>query len=157
MPAIVAGAPVVGKADLLRGRDAEHGTLRLMTASRWGSIAALLGGVAWVVSAILGWGGEQEQTSYLVGLALVVVALAFGGYSLVATAPVWLRAVVSLATPALGYTVWLTVMDSVTPGYLPVLIGGVVLVVAGGIGLGRGAQRNDRPEPPPTRGRRAAR
>lgn len=128
-----------------------------MSASRWGSIAALLGGVAWVASAVLGWGGEQEQASYLAGLALVVVALAFGGYALVATAPVWLRAVVALATPALGFSVWLVVMDSVTPGYLPVVIGGVVLIVAGGIGLGRGAQRDEKPEPPPTRGRRAAR
>lgn len=157
MPAIVAGGPNARDADLLRGRDAEHGTLPVMTASRWGSVAALLGGVAWVVSAILGWGDEQEQTAYLVGLALVVVALAFGGYALVATAPVWLRAVVTLATPALGFTVWLTVMESVTPGYLPVVIGGVVLVVAGGIGLGRGAQRDDKPEPPPAHGRRAAR
>ena len=128
-----------------------------MTASRWGSVAALLGGVAWVVSAVLGWGEEQEQTAYLVGLGLVVVALAFGGYALVATAPVWLRAVVTLATPALGFAVWLTVMESVTPGYLPVIIGGVVLVVAGAIGLARGAQRDDKPEPPPAHGRRAAR
>jgi hypothetical protein len=128
-----------------------------MSASRWGSVAALLGGVVWVASAVLGWGGEQDQVSYLVGLALVVVALAFGGYALVATAPVWLRAVVAVATPALGFSVWLVVMDSVTPGYLPVVIGGVVLIVAGGIGLGRGAQRDEKPEPPPTRGRRAAR
>jgi hypothetical protein len=109
------------------------------------------------VSALLGWGEEQEQTAYLVGLTLVVGALAFGGYALVATAPVWLRAVVTLATPALGFAVWLTVMESVTPGYLPVIIGGVVLVVAGAIGLGRGAQRDDKPEPPPAHGRRAAR
>jgi hypothetical protein len=128
-----------------------------MSASRWGSVAALLGGVAWVASAVLGWGGEQDQVSYLVGLGLVVIALGFGGYALVATAPVWLRAVVAVATPALGLSVWLVVMDSVTPGYLPVVLGGVVLIVAGGIGLGRGGRREEKPEPPPTRGRRAAR
>ena len=128
-----------------------------MNASRWASVAALLGGVAWVVSAVLGWGAEPHEVSYLVGLGLLVVALAFSGSSLVATAPVWLRAVVSVATPALGYTIWLVVIDSVSTDYLPVLVAGVVLIVAGGIGLGRSGQTaNEEPEPP-LRGRRAAR
>lgn len=130
-----------------------------MRASRWGSVAALLAGVAWVASAALGWGGEQERASYLGGLALVVVALACCGYALVATAPWWLRAVVAAATPLLGVSVWLVVMDSLTPGYLPVVIGAVVLVVAGGVGIGRSAGPGaEEPEPPPpARGRRAAR
>ena len=129
-----------------------------MSASRWGSVAALLGGLAWVVSAVLGWGEDPEQVSYLVGLTLLVVALAAAGYSLVATAPVWLRAVVTLATPALGFTVWLVVLDSVSTGSVAVALAGVVLLVGGGIGLGRtsGRTREERPEPP-VRGRRAAR
>ena len=56
--------------------DPGHGTLTPMSVSRWGSVAALLGGLAWVVSAVLGWGEDPEQVSYLVGLALLVVALA---------------------------------------------------------------------------------
>jgi len=129
-----------------------------MSASRWGSVAALLGGLAWVVSAVLGWGEDPEQVSYLVGLTLLVVALAAAGYSLVATAPVWLRAVVTLATPALGFTVWLVVLDSVSTGSVAVALAGVVLLVGGGIGMGRtsGRAREGRPEPP-VRGRRAAR
>ena len=129
-----------------------------MSVSRWGSVAALLGGLAWVVSAVLGWGEDPEQVSYLLGLAMLVVALAAAGYSLVATAPVWLRAVVTLATPALGFTVWLVVLDSVSTGSVAVALAGVVLLVGGGIGLGRtsGRTREERPEPP-VRGRRAAR
>jgi hypothetical protein len=129
-----------------------------MSASRWGSVAALLGGLAWVVSAVLGWGEDPEQVSYLVGLALLVVALAAAGYSLVATAPVWLRAVVTLATPALGLSVWLVVLDGVAAGYVAVVLAGVVLLVGGGIGMGRASRRTreERPEPP-VRGRRAAR
>lgn len=129
-----------------------------MSASRWGSVAALLGGLAWVVSAALGWGVDPEQVSYLVGLVLLVAALAGAGYSLVATAPVWLRAVVTLATPALGFMVWLVVLDSVAADYVAVVLAGVVLLVAGGIGIGRSARRprEARPEPP-VRGRRAAR
>ena len=129
-----------------------------MSVSRWGSVAALLGGLAWVVSAVLGWGEDPEQVSYLVGLVLLVVALAAAGYSLVATAPVWLRAVVTLATPALGFTVWLVVLDSVSTGSVAVALAGVVLLVGGGIGMGRtsGRTREERPEPP-VRGRRAAR
>ena len=128
-----------------------------MNASRWASVAALLGGIVWVVSAVLGWGAEPHEISYLAGLGLLVAALAFAGYSLVATAPVWLRAIVSVATPALGYTIWLVVIDSMSTDYLPVLVAGVVLIVSGGIGLGRsGKSAKGEPEPP-LRGRRAAR
>ena len=129
-----------------------------MSVSRWGSVAALLGGLAWVVSAVLGWGEDPEQVGHLLGLAMLVVALAAAGYSLVATAPVWLRAVVTLATPALGFMVWLVVLDSVSTGSVAVALAGVVLLVGGGIGLGRtsGRTREERPEPP-VRGRRAAR
>lgn len=127
-----------------------------MSVGRIASIGALLTGVVWVAAGVLGWGGDPEEYSYLAGLALFVLSLAAFGYSLVATAPVWLRVLVTLATPALGYTVWLVVRDSVSDGYLPVLFAGVVLVVAGGIGLGRGRGEDSEPDPP-ARGRRAAR
>ena len=128
-----------------------------MNASRWAAVSALVGGVAWVVSAVLGWGEQAEDVSYLVGLVLFVVCLGLVGYSLVATAPVWLRAVVTIATPALGYVVWATVLESVELDYLPVLVAGVVILAVGGVGLGRAARRRSPDPEPPARGRRAAR
>jgi len=129
-----------------------------VSASRFGSIAAILGGVAWVVSAVLGWGDEPEEYYYLAGLVMLVLSLAAGGYALVAGAPIWLRGVVLLATPALGFMVWLVVVDTSGTDYLAVVVAGALLVVAGGIGLGRGRVQGEEPdEPPPARGRRAAR
>ena len=106
------------------------------------------------MSAELGWGDQAEDISYIVRLVLFVDWLALGGYALVATAPVWLRAVVTVATPALGYVVWSTVLASVDLDYLPVLVAGVVMLVAGAIGLGRAGQRPSADPEPPTRGRR---
>ena len=131
-----------------------------MRSSKWASLAAVVAGLAWVASAVLGWGDEPEQLTYLAGLALMLLALAFGGYALVATAPVWLRAIVAVATPALGYAVWLSV-ESLGTEYVMVVLAGVVLVVAGGIGLGRasanGSDAGGGDPEPPVRGRRAAR
>jgi hypothetical protein len=130
-----------------------------MRSSKWASLAAVVAGLTWVASAVLGWGDEPEQLTYLAGLALMLLALALGGYALVATAPVWLRAIVAVATPALGYAVWLSV-EGLGTAYVLVVLAGVVLVVAGGIGLGRasanGSDSGGDPEPP-VRGRRAAR
>lgn len=133
-----------------------------MTVNRLGSAAAVLGGLAWIAAAALGWGDDElSQPLYLAGLVLLVVAFAAMGYALVATAPVWLRAVVTVATPVLGVMVWLILRDSLTADYVSGVVGGVLLVVGGGIGLGRGrgqaaTERPERPDPP-VRGRRAAR
>lgn len=131
-----------------------------MRSSKWASLVAIVGGLAWVASAVLGWGDEPEQYSYLAGLVLLVLALAFGGYALVATAPIWLRALVAVATPALGYMVWLTV-EAAGTDYLMVVLAGAVMLLAGGIGLARGGsparEDLDTQPGPPARGRRAAR
>jgi hypothetical protein len=83
----------------------------------------------------------------------LVLSLAAGGYALVATAPVWLRLIVMVATPALGYMIWITLRAAFTTDHVPVLVVGVGMVAAGLIGLGRA-----RPAPQaPVRGRRAAR
>jgi hypothetical protein len=81
------------------------------------------------------------------------------GYSLVVKAPVWLRAVVTVANAALGAMLWLILDDSLSPGSLALLVGGVLLLVGGGIGLSRssGPGSPDKAPPPPARGRRAAR
>ncbi len=119
-----------------------------------GSGLAALAGIAWVVGAVLGWGGDTPAGLYLLGLLLAVLALAAFGYSLVATAPVWLRAVVTVAAPALGYMVWVTVRDAFAHDHLPVVVAGVLLLAVGGVGLTR---RRDQAPPAVTRGRRAAR
>jgi hypothetical protein len=135
---------------------AGHGTLRLMRASRWASLAAIPAALAWISSAVLGWGVEPEQYSYVAGLGLLVVSLAFGGYALVATAPLWLRAVVAAATPALGVTIWLSV-QGIGPRYVTVMLAGLGVLAGGGIGLGRSAPRTRQEPDRPIRGRRAAR
>lgn len=129
-----------------------------MRASKWASVAAIASGLAWIASAVLNWGGDPGELSYWGGLGLLLLSLAFGGYALVATAPIWLRAIVTLATPALGYTLWLVIWDSVSSGYVVVVVAGVVLIAAGAIGFARpGPDGRAQPDPPPTRGRRAAR
>ena len=132
----------------------------LMTVSRLGAVAAVLGGLLWVVAALLGWGDDAlNQPLYVAGLVLLVVAFAALGYALVATAPIWLRAVVTIATPALGLMVWLILRDSLPSEYVAAVTGGVLLLAGGGIALGRSRSKTPAsPEPPPpARGRRAAR
>jgi hypothetical protein len=127
-----------------------------MRSSKWASLVSIVGGLAWGASALLGWGEEPERYSYLAGLGLLIVAFAFAGYALVSSAPIWLRAIVAVATPALGYSVWLSIEGLATP-YVLVLLAGIVAVVAGVIGLGRGTSQPDAEPDPPVRGRRAAR
>lgn len=123
-----------------------------MAPRKIGSFVALLGGVVWLVAAVLEWGAEPNRILYLAGLALMLLALAAGGYALVATAPVWLRVVVALATPALGYMVWLIIFDAVSGEHLALLGGGIVLLLGASLGLTRG--RDTEPE---GRGSHAAR
>jgi hypothetical protein len=116
-----------------------------MTARRVASVLSVLGGAVWIGAALVGWGGDSQEMLYLLGLVLFVLAFAALGYSLVASAPVWLRAVVTVATPALGYMVWVTVRDAFATDSVVVLAAGVVLLVAGGIGFTRRGH-----EEPPT-------
>lgn len=125
-----------------------------MSASRIASVAAVVGGLVWVVAAMSDWGGTAGGLVYDAGMVVFGVALAGLGYALVATAPVWLRAVVTVATPALGYMVWVTVESAFGYGSLPVLVAGVLMVVLGGVGM----TRHQEAKPvAAVRGRRAAR
>jgi hypothetical protein len=126
-----------------------------MDASRAAFGAALLSGLVWVVAGVLGWGGDINPVVYAVGLVGFVIAFAVFGYTLVDHAPVWLRAVVSVATPALAYMVWVAVSDAFASDYLPVLVAGVALLVVGALGLL--LRRAEPPAVAPVRGRRAAR
>ncbi|MGZ5417797.1 MAG: hypothetical protein ACXWDI_11505 [Nocardioides sp.] len=128
-----------------------------MSVSRLGSVAALLGGLVWVAAAVLSWGDDElNRGLYLAGLVLLVASFAALGYSLVATAPVWLRAVVTIATPLLGLMVWLILRDSIPADYVAAVVGGVLLFLGGGIALSRAGSAPAKAEPP-ARGRRAAR
>lgn len=113
-----------------------------------GSFAALLGGVVWLVTAVLEWGSEPNRTLYLAGVVLMLVALAAAGYALVATAPLWLRLVVGLATPALGLMVWLFVYDGVSAKHLTLLGGGIALLLGSGLALSRGRDKEGEPAGP---------
>ena len=132
-----------------------------MNPSRVASLAALVGGVSWSVAALLAWGDttvEAGPAGLLVwfGAAVLVVALGSAGYALVATAPVWLRALVSVATPVLVAMVWTLVADALGAEYLSALVGALFALASGALGLRRG--RPAAPvEPAPVRGRRAAR
>ena len=126
-----------------------------MNVSRAAAMAAVLGGLVWLVAAALDWGQDVNPIVYTIGLVWFLVALMGLGYGLVDKAPVWLRAVVSVATPLLGYGAWFTVSDAFTSNYLPVLVAGLLLVATGGLVLAR--SRSAEPVGAPVRGRRAAR
>ena len=126
-----------------------------MNVSRAAAMAAVLGGLVWLVAAALDWGQDVNPIVYTIGLVWFLVALMGLGYGLVDKAPVWLRAVVSVATPLLGYGVWFTISDAFTSNYLPVLVAGLLLVATGGLVLAR--SRGAEPVEAPVRGRRAAR
>jgi len=127
-----------------------------MNVSRTAAMAAVLGGLVWLVAAALDWGQDVNPVVYTIGLVWFLVALMGLGYGLVDKAPVWLRAVVSVATPLLGYGVWFTISDAFASNYLPVLAAGLLLVAIGGLVLAR--RRSAEPvAAAPVRGRRAAR
>ena len=126
-----------------------------MNVSRAAAMAAVLGGLVWLVAAGLDWGQDVNPIVYTVGLIWFLVALMGLGYGLVEKAPVWLRVVVSVATPLLGYGVWFTISDAFSSNYLPVLAAGLLLVAIGGVVLAR--SRSSEPVEAPVRGRRAAR
>lgn len=111
-----------------------------MTVSRVAATLVGLAGIAWVVQAVAG--DAPDGPAYLVGLALLLLGLAAFGYSLVTTAPVWLRAVVALATPALGYVVWLSLWDGVQEARTTLLLlAGLVVMAAAVLGLAAAERR----------------
>jgi hypothetical protein len=117
-----------------------------MKASKFGSVFALLGGAVWIVAAALDLGAlASGEPLYWGGLLGLRVALAAAGYAVGASAPVWLRAVVSVATLLLGYTIWALVADGLGRTPTTLLPAGLVMLVAGAAGaMRRGPEREPR-------------
>ncbi len=140
------------------------GTLGAMDPRRIASFGALLGGLVWLAEAVVIWtAGEDRADSglawalFLAGLVVLCVALAAAGYTLVEKAPVWLRAVVAVATPLLVLMVW-QLVDQAVGDAVSAVVGGVIALGLGAWGLRRRSGSSaPPPEPPPVRGRRAAR
>lgn len=125
-----------------------------MSLSRGAAIISVLGGLLWAAAAVLNWGADVRPLLYELGLATLLVALAGLGYSLVDHAPVWLRLVVSAATPLLGLMLWIMVVDVVPANSPVVMLAAVGMVIGGLIALPRTRNAQSRA---PARGRRAAR
>lgn len=125
-----------------------------MKSSKVASVTGVMGGLVWIAAAIRGWGYNADPTLYTAGLGLMGLSLAAVGYALVAHAPFWLRLVVMIATPSLGFMMWITAKAAFPTDHAPVLVAGVIMVTAGLIGLGR---KSRDVAPVPVRGRRAAR
>jgi hypothetical protein len=123
--------------------------------------AGVVGGLVWIIGALISWGDDVGAALYALGLALALLALAGLGYTLVDHAPVWLRGVVCVATPALGYMVWVAVSDAFDTDAAPVLAAGLLLLAAGAVTVARHrdafASRHDRAGAAPAHSRRAAR
>jgi len=126
------------------------------------------------VTMIWGNGGQNTDAGpvglmYTGGFAVLAIAIAAAGYTLVETAPVWLRMVVAVATPLLVLMVWMLLdqaIKSVYPGNswvrdeVSVVVAGVIALMMGvwGSGRHRPVHEDHRPQPHvAVRGRRAAR
>lgn len=141
-----------------------------MDPRRVASVAAVLGGLGWLTKVGLIWANDGSNTGdglvgvmFFVGLAGLVAALAAAGYTLVETAPVWLRLVVTVATPVLVMLVWQMLDQAIKAVYtqqtwlrdeVNIVLAAVVALVLGLWGLRR--RRPDRPKGP-AGGHRAAR
>jgi hypothetical protein len=125
-----------------------------MNLTRAAAGAAVLGGLVWGAAALFAWGEDVNPVAAALGAVLFLLTFGAIGYSLVDRAPVWLRAVVCVATPALAYAVWITVEAAFATNHVPVLAAGLALLAGGGLGL---ARTRSEPVEVPVRGRRAAR
>lgn len=102
---------------------------------------ALLGGVLWILHALLGGGdGPLLATLHLLGLACVIAASACFGTTLVKGDAVAVRAVVAVASGLLA----LSVIEAFRPAGASWYDGswGVVAAVLGGLALVRGRNRS---------------
>lgn len=152
--------------------------MSLMDPRRIASIAAVVGGVGWLMKVTMIWGNGGQNTDagpvglmYQGGFAVLAVALGAAGYTLVERAPVWLRAIVAVATPLLVLMVWMLMdeaIKSVYPGdswvrdEVSVVIAATIALMMGVWGSGRHRPVHEEEEHIPTphaavRGRRAAR
>jgi hypothetical protein len=136
-----------------------------MTSRRVASVAGVIAGVGWLAKAALIWANGGQNTGgglmgvvFLAGLIGVVVALGAAGYALVRTAPLWLRAVVTVAVPLLVMMVWQLLDQAIKAVYtdegwlrgeLSIILAALTAVAAGTWGLAR-QQQPPSPERPAT-------
>ena len=109
-----------------------------MTASRVAATLVGLAGIGWLVGAVTTDPSDLtgDSAAYVAGLVLLLLGLAAFGYSLVTTAPLWLRAVVAVATPALGCVVWIAIWDGLSDVREQVLlVSGLVLLLVAALGV----------------------
>jgi hypothetical protein len=119
-----------------------------MDARRTASAAAVVGGLGWLAGVALTWVEGTDpalgHAASVLGLVGLVVALAAAGYTLAEQAPVWLRAVVVVATPLLVVAVWVLLDEGVRAVYpgegwladeVTRLLTAVVALLAGAWGL----------------------
>ncbi|WP_297623576.1 hypothetical protein [Nocardioides sp.] len=103
--------------------------------------AALLGGVLWILHALLGGGSDPFLgTLHLLGLGCVLVAAAVFGSSLVKSDAVGMRVVVGLASGLLALSLIEAFRMSDTPWYDG--FRGIVAAVIGATSLLRGRGRS---------------
>lgn len=113
----------------------------MLLPAKLAATAALLGGVLWIVRALLGGGDDPlVSTLHLVGMACVIVASAVFGSTLVKSDAVGMRVVVGLASGLLA----LSLIEAFRPGDSPWYDGfwGIVAALIGGLALLRGRGRS---------------
>jgi hypothetical protein len=112
-----------------------------MPSAKISASAALLGGVLWIVHALLGGGSDPlAATLHFLGLACVLVAAAVFGSSLVKSDAAGMRVVVGLASGLLA----LSLIEAFRLGDTAWYDGfwGIVAAVLGGTALLRGRRRS---------------
>lgn len=102
---------------------------------RLAAVLGLLGGLCWVLSFVLdrATGGGVVDVLAWAGLALVLLAAAVGGLSLVPAAPVWLRAIAAVGAAVLVWAVVATAGGSVESRVVELVAGVLALVVSGAV------------------------
>ena len=140
-----------------------------MSVSKICFIAAIAGGAVWLAKVALIWGNGGTNTgdglvavAFFIGFAGLLVALLAGGYSVVTTAPIWLRAVVSVCATLLGLMLF-TIMDDAVKGVyssdgwlrdeLGIVITASIAVMVGVLGMVLSPE--PQPKAPPAGGHRA--
>lgn len=111
-----------------------------MLPAKLAASAALLGGVLWILEALLGGGSDPlTGTLHFVGLAALLVSAAAFGSTLVKSDAVAMRVVVALASALLVLSLIEAFRLSDTPWYDG--FWGTVAALLGGIGVLRGRGR----------------